>query len=185
LLGCRAGRAIVTKGGTDFWTFSLAVYGREPVQQECLTLQDRFGMDVNLVLLCAFAGAIHGAVLPERNMEEAIAAVGPWHQQVVRNLRETRRALKPFLTTSPPVSTPIANLRAQVKTQELEAERIEQQILEHWLTANVGSFSRAEPRTAVEGNMRTLFALSARNHEPPGLPQDLITAALAIGSAGA
>jgi uncharacterized protein (TIGR02444 family) len=171
--------------GSAFWAFSIAVYANVEVHKECLELQDRDGLDVNLVLFCAFVGAIHGALLSEQATEEAIAAVSTWHGQVVSNLRAARRALKLHLDRSlSPMGAPIANLRAQVKALELEAERIEQQILEHWLTAKVGSLPRAEPRTAAERNVRTLFALSARNLEPLGLPQHLIAASLAIGAGG-
>ncbi len=40
--------------GSQFWGFSLAVYGADAVEPECLTMQDEFGLDVNLILLCAF-----------------------------------------------------------------------------------------------------------------------------------
>ena len=46
-----------------FWNFSIAIYSASAVQDECLNLQDQFGLDVNLVLLCAFLGAVHGVAL--------------------------------------------------------------------------------------------------------------------------
>ena len=39
-----------------FWDFSLAVWGREAVEPACLDLQERHGLDVNLLLFCGWAG---------------------------------------------------------------------------------------------------------------------------------
>jgi uncharacterized protein (TIGR02444 family) len=36
-----------------FWDFSLKVYAAAGVADECILLQDRFGIDVNLLLFCA------------------------------------------------------------------------------------------------------------------------------------
>jgi uncharacterized protein (TIGR02444 family) len=174
----------VTRAAADLWTFSLAVYRHEPVQRECLTLQDQYGLDVNLVLFCAFVGAIHGAILSEQTIEEAMDAVSAWHRPVVSTLREARRALKLLINTQPPIGSDIASLRTKVKALELEAERVEQNMLEHWLNSKVGLLPRAEPRTAADGNVRTLFAMSAQNKGPPPLPQNLIAAALAIRAGG-
>jgi uncharacterized protein (TIGR02444 family) len=160
------------------------VYRQASVQRECLNLQDQYGIDVNLVLFCAFAGAAHEVVLSDRVLKEAAEAVGTWQRQVVSGLRGIRQALKPFLSASPPLDTPIATLRTQVKALELEAERIEQQILERWVATQIDSWPRSRPPEAVVGNMHTLFALSVRGQEPPALPQQLIARALAIVGKG-
>ena len=36
----------------EFWRFSLEVYQDEEVQRLCLSLQDDYGLDVNVVLFC-------------------------------------------------------------------------------------------------------------------------------------
>ena len=59
---------------SPLWRFSLAVYADATVRQECLELQDEYGVDINLVLFCAFAGAVHGVVLSDRVMREAAGA---------------------------------------------------------------------------------------------------------------
>ena len=35
-----------------FWNYSLALYARAEVAKTCLALQDRLGLDVNLLLFC-------------------------------------------------------------------------------------------------------------------------------------
>ena len=170
----------MTTKHADFWRFSLAVYRQDSVQQECLNLQDRYDIDVNLILLCAFAGAAHGALLKAKGVKEASDAVGIWQRQIVSGLRGVRRTLKPFLSASSTLDTPVAHLRTQVKALELEAERIEQQILERWLITQIHFLQRSRPLHAVEDNLRTLFALYVREQGPPALPQQLISMALMV-----
>ena len=61
---------------SPFWDFSVAVYGASAVEGECLTLQDQFGIDVNLILLCAFVGAAHGVALTPDDIASARAPRG-------------------------------------------------------------------------------------------------------------
>jgi uncharacterized protein (TIGR02444 family) len=177
----------MTAGESRFWTFSLAVYADPAVQQECLALQDDHGVDVNLLLFCAFVGAVHGIILSERATRDAADVVGIWQKDVVATLRLARRALKPFAAKTGSHDTPAADLRARVKNAELDAERIEQAMLEHWaaahIGAHIGSWLHAEPAEAVTENIRTLLALAGRTEktigEPATWPRHLIAAALA------
>jgi uncharacterized protein (TIGR02444 family) len=59
----------VSKSESLLWSFSLAVYSDGSVQQECLNLQDQYGIDVNVLLFCAYAGVIHGAIMPGIRLE--------------------------------------------------------------------------------------------------------------------
>jgi uncharacterized protein (TIGR02444 family) len=166
----------VTEPQSRFWSFSLSVYGQADVRQECLELQDRHGLDVNMLLFCAFVGAVHGAILPERDLTELLAAVGDWHDGVVRALRNARRALKRFAGDRAPIGASAAALRTSVKAAELEAERIEQAMLEDWSVPRVGDWQRTEPGYAAAANIRTLLAICC-DSAPPPLPDQLITVA--------
>lgn len=111
----------------DLWTFSLAVYARPGVAEACLRAQDTFSQDVNLLLWAAWVGAVHGHGLTGNEVAAAKAAVGPWSESVVLPLRTLRRGLK---VGPPPAPSPATDaLRDRVKALELEAERIEQDIL--------------------------------------------------------
>jgi uncharacterized protein (TIGR02444 family) len=164
---------------SQFWAFSLKVYGAPAVQQECLDLQDRYGIDVNMVLFCAFVGAVHGAFLPDDDVRQAAIAVGEWNKNVVSSLREARRGLKPFAAEPPPLGAAAGALRTSVKAAELEAERIEQAIIEAWCAIRLGRWKRMEPAQAVEANIRQLFAACAGLAGQPLMPQRLVAAALA------
>jgi uncharacterized protein (TIGR02444 family) len=162
---------------SKFWPFSLAVYADTAVQKECLDLQDNYGLDVNLVLFCAFAGAVHGAALTPAAMNEAVALVHEWHGDIVRSLRAARRALKPFETGTSETTAAAAGLRARVKPIELEAERIEQAMLEEWCAAHARGWPKQSPAAAVPHNIRVLYETLALP-KVPALPDRLIAAAL-------
>ncbi len=66
-----------------FWDFSLALYGREGVARACVALQDRRGLDVNILLFCCWAGS-RGRRLDPADLKGLDAAVRPWREAVVR-----------------------------------------------------------------------------------------------------
>ena len=106
-----------------FWDFSVAVYGRPGVAAACLSLQDRQGVDVNVLLFCLWC-ASRGLRVTALELRGALEQVGPWQRDVVAPLRSVRRSLK---------GAPQAGaeaLRSRVAALELEAERLEQCLLE-------------------------------------------------------
>ncbi|WP_051357405.1 TIGR02444 family protein [Azorhizobium doebereinerae] len=103
--------------------FALAVYGTAGVPPACLLLQERRGIDVNLLLFAAFLGAVRGEALTPAGLARAIETVGPWHGEVVRGLRAVRQRLKAGPPPAP--NTVTAALRAKVQAVEIEAELIE------------------------------------------------------------
>lgn len=116
---------MTTDSENPFWNFSLAVYGRAGVADSCLALQDRHGLDVNLLLLCCWAGA-QGRALDSAEAARLTAAVEDWQRSVTRPLREVRRRLKALAGTG---GRRLAALRREVKDCELAAERIAQDLL--------------------------------------------------------
>ena len=153
------------------WTFSLVVYAEQGVQEECLALQERFALDVNLLLLCAYAG-VQGVMLSDIDVAAAAEAVAGWHAQVVRPLRQARRALKPV------VRDDAAALRAQVKGVELKAEQIEQAMLWSWWQERRAGAS-ADPHAALSENVRRLLDHSGADRaEPARKAPNLLRAAL-------
>jgi len=107
-----------------FWDFSLRVYGGAGVAPACLALQDRHGLDVNLLLLCCWLGHRRAAAPTRAEVARLVDAVAGWHRDVVRPLRQARRRLKaPGRAISPDLATA---LRQEVKRIELDAEHIEQ-----------------------------------------------------------
>jgi uncharacterized protein (TIGR02444 family) len=116
-----------------FWRFSLAVYAAPGAQAACLALQDRFGVDVNLALFCAWAGAARGRALAPPELAAAAAEVAAWRDGAVVPLRAVRRAVKtmPDAAGDPSVDA----FRRRVAALELEAEQLEQARLFRWAEA--------------------------------------------------
>jgi uncharacterized protein (TIGR02444 family) len=144
--------------GSPFWDFSLAIYGANAVEGECLDLQDQFGLDVNLILLCAFLGAVHGVTLAAGDIASIRREAGKWHEQIVRPLRAARRNLKTIKLQDADALNSAAKLRTQVKAAEVESERIEQILLEQWANAGLAAWARGKSREAVVANLQALLA---------------------------
>ena len=167
-------------GETQFrlWPFSLAVYQDDAVQKECLDLQDRHGIDINMLLFCAFVGAVHGAIISERDVRDALSLIGAWNANVVRVLRQVRRELKLFAADPSPVQVAAGELRMSVKAAELGAEQIEQAMLETFAATCLANWQLAEPALAAAANVRTLLTICG-DPPPPELSIKLLAAVLA------
>ena len=143
-----------------FWSWSVAFYESEGVSDICLTLQDRHGLDVNLVLLCCWLG-LRGLELDAAEAERADHLAADWATPVIEPLRSVRRYLKPLSS-----DTEIGTLRKQIARLELEAERIQQDRLHE-------AFGRAEPSSGSAGaasaatNIRHYLGVHGRRPEGP------------------
>ena len=114
----------------DLWTYSLRVYGNDDVAASCLWLQDNHAVNVNLLLYGCWLGA-HGLKLDSDTLAAAHGAVDSWTIEVVERLRHARRWLKGQLANDATrFPSDLAALRERIKAAELEAERLEQRMLE-------------------------------------------------------
>jgi len=114
-----------------FWQFSQALYAKEGVEAACLGLQDRRGLNVNLLLYCCWAGLAGGKPLDVGDLSEAVEHIAQWQAEVIQPLRWVRRLVKEGVTGVPQKDAEPA--REQVKQAELSAERVEQKILQRLL----------------------------------------------------
>jgi uncharacterized protein (TIGR02444 family) len=106
-----------------FWDYSLTVYRKPGVAEDCLALQDRAGVDVNMLLMCFWVAEKGGGLLSDQAMAQLLAAAERWQQRIIVSLRLARKALgKDELG-------PAAQLRRKIAAAEIMAERIEQQAL--------------------------------------------------------
>lgn len=149
-------------GGNPLWEFSWWLYHQPGVGDACLALQDRRGLDVNLLLACVWAGR-QGRALSEADIAGLIDAAGDWQRQVVKPLRSTRRWLK-HQTAAPP--EPAEALRQEVKAQEIEAERLEQAILYSVLGGQGAPVDAEAPAVAGADNLRRLLARLNADPDP-------------------
>lgn len=125
-------------GANPFWDFSLEVYARPGVAEACLDLQDRRGVDVNLLLFALWSGAVCGVRLTPDVLASLNAAVAGWRAEVVEPLRQARRRAK-----AEPGGEVVY---AQIKAAELAAERLVQDRLHACAGLAAG---RADPPAAM------------------------------------
>jgi len=151
-LDVATGRRGAFEGGSDgFWEFSLEIYALPDVASACLRLQDRDGLDVNLVLFAIWAGVVKGT-LPDEALARAVGLSARWREGVVGPLRQARRALK-----APDVPVEVsgaATLRTRVKAAELTAEKLQQ----HMLAPLADAAALPAGRAAAEANLAAYAA---------------------------
>jgi uncharacterized protein (TIGR02444 family) len=114
------------KTTSPFWTFSLSFYRMDGVAPACIEVQDKAGVDVNILLFALFL-ATRGRALQTSDIADIDAALKGWRDDVVIPLRAVRRVLRVPEKSVDPVQA--AALRERVKAIELEAERLQQEAL--------------------------------------------------------
>jgi uncharacterized protein (TIGR02444 family) len=101
----------------SFWDYSLASYRVDEVATTCLTLQDTYGVDVNLLLYAAWLAHINRRLSVD-HLSEVDALVTQWRESVVKPLRHLRRQLRGYSHAE--------GVREELKALELRAEREQQ-----------------------------------------------------------
>ena len=139
----------------SFWDFSVGTYRRAGVADACLSLQDRYSLDVNVLLYCCWFGSTRGC-LTEAAFAAVVSFSQPWAEQVVRPLRSARRWMKSAGCRRDEVSTPAClSLRDRIKAVELEAEHLQQQTLAALAEAAPGdALPPAEQMSHTASNLR-------------------------------
>lgn len=108
---------------SEFWDFSLNVYNRPEVSKLCLDLQDNYGADVNMLLFACWLGNSGRGTVTVSAWRAMILRLAKWREKVIKPLRSVRHTLKhEHLVPS--------NMKEQVFKCEIDAEHIEQLILE-------------------------------------------------------
>lgn len=103
---------------SDLWSFSLATYARPGVEDACLQLQTA-GANVCL-LLCGLWLEQRGVRCDEQRATQLQALTEPWDLEVVQPLRTLRMQWKNRAVDD----AVLKGMREQIKSLELEAERV-------------------------------------------------------------
>jgi len=119
-----------------FWEWSLSTYAAPGVAQACLHLQDSAAEDVNLLLLAAWL-ASRGERLDAALLAALEQQCRRWREQVVMPLRRARTAVR--------LLAPSADLRAQLRDTEREAERWQQDLIWSYLQAQPPAPAHGDP----------------------------------------
>src|SRR5262245_48868307 len=105
------------------WQFALAIYSQPGVADAWLMLQDRLGLDVNVLLFATYATTQCSRVMTSHDIQAMDAAVQAWRTEAIIPLRGLRRRLK--LRFGAIEGEYAEVLRSKVKQTELLAEQIE------------------------------------------------------------
>lgn len=163
--------------------FALELYGTGGVPTACLTLQDRVGVNVNLVLYAAFVGAARAQVLTDAQLDTALALIGEWHREVVRPLRSVRRRLK---TGPSPAPTPATmKLRRELQRLEIEAELVELAELDTLAAALDGPHAAGDAAARATAAITVVVAPRSADDAPAELGADIVDAIAVIARAAA
>jgi uncharacterized protein (TIGR02444 family) len=104
----------------DLWRFSLDFYHLPGVASALIALQDRAGLDVNLMLFALWLGVTGRSPLDHAGLAAAERAVCDIRAEMIVPLRALRRRLKGIPDND------VQNLREGVKALELAAEKLAQ-----------------------------------------------------------
>ncbi len=111
------------------WNFVTTTYKEPGVEKTCLALQNRLGVDVNMVMFCiwlAYRGA--GGANLAQHLGSALKLSRSWQSAMVEPLRTARNNLKDH-TASTGMSVPAREaataLRERIKACELDMEHME------------------------------------------------------------
>lgn len=108
---------------SEFWDFSLAVYKQPEVSNVCLTLQDDYGANINMMLFSLWLGQSGRGVAAISDWQTMTQRTRHWRERVIRPLRSVRRFLRDEHLA--PLS-----MKDNILKCEFDAEHIEQLILE-------------------------------------------------------
>jgi len=170
-----------TRSGSPLWRFSLALYRRPGVADACLTLQDRCGADVNLLLFLLWLAASRCRLAPAQ-LTEIDATVREWRNNVVVPLRRLRRALK---HDAPLVAPAVAErFRSRIKTMELKAERLQQEASYALARSLKRGAADTSPDAAARANVAA-YQHFLRQAFPPAAVEVLLRAGAEAAGGGA
>lgn len=145
----------LTDDRPNLWEFSLQHYSRPGVADACLRLQDEHGVNVNLLLWCAWLEQL-GIILDSVRLRNAQERIQAWDENYVVPLRQLRRRMKTEFGVS---DSDIEQVRKQIKQAELLAEKQ----LQSWLEALVTTYCGSEIYPAYSQGDNVRFYLQQHN----------------------
>ena len=147
-----------------FWDFSIELYVRAGVAEACLELQDSHGIDVNLLLYCFWYGTYFGN-FDKLLFDDLVDFSCAWEQGVVQPLRSVRRWMKnQTQLVSENQAAQFQSLRERIESEELSAEKIQQEMLEV-ITLQAVPASSDTGSKAIQANLVRLLKIYALTAE--------------------
>ena len=100
------------------------------MKDACIELQDRCGLDVNLLLFAVWSAVGGPGRLDAARFRDCVALTEAWQAKMIQPLRQLRRSCQADLTVVPGAET--RTLAGQLQAAELAAEQVELSLLADW-----------------------------------------------------
>jgi uncharacterized protein (TIGR02444 family) len=156
----------------SLWDYALAVYSQPAIQAQCLVLQDRYDLDVNLLLAAGYwACGEHCWSLAQVEMLVGVSA--ELRKNYVLPLREMRRKAE---------NPKRQGLYQALKTAELAAEHLQIEAIAQQLSGFSGS-AKPKSQNPYLANL-TVYAQYSNGGEPTKLATCLGDLAVSLAAAG-
>ncbi|MBY5993053.1 TIGR02444 family protein [Ferrimonas balearica] len=137
-----------------YWQFSEGVWRQPGARHTALEMQDRYGLEPNLLLLALMLEQ-QGQFLDEQQFRQLELAQSSWSQRMLTPYRQLRRLAKHSL--------PEASYRQMLEVELVMEKRSQQLILKEL----------AHQQPAAEGD-NLVACLEAQGIDPQALPGDLL-----------
>lgn len=138
-----------------FWEFSVRIYSRPEVAEACLALQEKFKLDVNILLFCCWQAEKGLAPLTDADIAKIMTVSQDWHRQIVAGLRAVRQNLKGGFPPASPVMAEM--IRKQIINLEIQSEQVEQDLIFQTIPGKAGNSDQAGILTGAQ-NCKTYLS---------------------------
>lgn len=160
--------------GNPLWDFAVWAYAEPGVEKACLSLQNRLGADVNMVLFCcwlAYRGT--GAAQLAKYLGAAMKTSREWQGNLAGPLRTSRENLKTVIESTTLVGnerSAATALRERLKQCELELEQLQTFSLYAIVTDAGGEMARSplEQKDDALNNLTIYFGAAGVTLDPQG-----------------
>ena len=160
------------KTKNPLWHFSKNIYRKERVSETLLHLQDKFSIDVNMILFIAWLASINRSLTPS-DIQDAQKLVSLWRTKVIIPIRNIRRSVRKFSDTEP--------LYEDVKKLEIATEKEELKILYDNYTELSSEKKSGQKLDLLESNLHALNEIHFFDEDTIVLKQVKETLAIAMG----
>jgi uncharacterized protein (TIGR02444 family) len=137
----------IADAAAGLWAFSLDFYARPGVSAALIELQDRAGLDINLILFALWHGLSGRGRLDDERLAVADQAARAIQTEIIMPLRALRRRLRTLGDAD------IQSLREAIKALELDAEKIAQARLAGCAASPAADVDAVERLAAAEANL--------------------------------
>jgi uncharacterized protein (TIGR02444 family) len=159
----------------DLWRFVSAYYAQPGVAAALIALQDRDGIDINLILFGLWHGVSGRGRLDRRQLAAAARATETIRVEIVEPLRALRRQLKSYPDPE------IQRLREAVKSLEIEAEKAALRRLAASAAAPPDANLGRDARFATADVNLTLYLAAAANSADAAVIRSALAVFLGAG----